>query len=156
MFLDGVSLKYYKRNIVKTGSIWSKWPTVYTAVLAKPLQNQNLSFVLYFFFNDNAISAVSITKGKLEISKGTINFLRIIGWLLEKNDWFHMMHFGDRYSGIIMRDKCGQLCTKTCLKSKKLHETCYVIFSYNWSSGHSSIQKRMKEAISTKSGIHAV
>ena len=71
------------------------------------------------------------------------------------------MHFEDRYSGIIMRDKCGQLCTKTCLKSKKLHETWYVIFSYIWSSGHSSIQKRMKEAanvfaISTKSGIHAV
>ena len=40
-------------------------------VFVKPLQSQSLPFVLHFF-SDNAVSALSIPKSKLEISKGTI------------------------------------------------------------------------------------
>ena len=57
-----------------------------------------------------------------------------------------MMKFKNRYSGIIMRDKYSQSWTKICLKSKKLHEICDVIFSWIWPRGRSSVQKHVKEA----------
>ena len=79
MLINEVSLKYCKKKIVKIASISSKWHTVYTTVFAKLLQSQTLPFALLFFFNDNTAATLSTAKGKLEISKGTINFHRIIG-----------------------------------------------------------------------------
>ena len=55
-----------------------------------------------------------------------------------------MMKFENRYSAIIMCDKYSQSWTKTCLKSKKLHEICDVIFSWIWPRGRSSVH--VKEA----------
>ena len=71
----------------------------YTAVYPKPLQRQSVPFVCQIF-HEKTVAALSTLKNQLDISEGTMIFVKLI------TDWFHMMNVKDRYSGINMRDEC--------------------------------------------------
>ena len=125
----------------------------YTAVYPNPLQRQSVPFVCQIF-NDKTVAALSALKDKLDISEGTIIFVKLI------TDWFHMMNVKDRYSGINMRDDCPQPWTKNCTSFKKLNDTCGVISTCAWSGGRGRTQKLTKQTaeafvLSTRANIEA-
>ena len=71
----------------------------YTSVNPKPLQRRSVPFVCQIF-NKTTVAALTTLQKKLDISEGTIIFVKLI------TDRFNMMNAKDRFSAINLWDEC--------------------------------------------------
>ena len=125
----------------------------YTSVYPKPLQRRSVPFVCQIF-NKKTVAALTTLQKKLDISEGTIIFVKLI------TDWFNMMNVKDRFSAINLWDECRHPWTRDCSSFKMLSETCNVISSCAWIGGHGGLQKLTKSTAdafvaSTRANIEA-